>query len=227
MLKKPGQDFQDLIKDKIILSVFIFSSWLIPLSATLLLGMRNPLGIAQAVIVYNVLGIPVIVILSILRKCSFNQAEEVEIKREDDILLQATAFSQSALWIYLNIVPSNYFFSVMKWFVPSIAIMFYVMRAYGKLKNSNIWRFRSIFPLIVAFTSSVSVVIWALTWDNLWKYLFLIDGFDLRGLLFSYLIICPILAAYIIQTNLKQRYGLPVKAHSKQEANQFGLLGEQ
>lgn len=201
---------QDLMQDKLVFLVFLFGSWLIPLVAALLLGIRNPIGIAQAVVIYSILSLPLALLLVTFRKRSFKKAEESEIKLEDDILLQATAFSQSALWIYINIAPANDFFSAMKWIVPSVAITFYAMRAYGKMKNSNFWRYRSVFALIITITSSITILVWSLTWENLWKYLFIIDGYDLRGLLYIYFFIGPVLAIYVIQNNLKERYGLPL-----------------
>ncbi len=112
MLKELRQEFIKLTQDKIIFSVFIFGSWLVPLTTALLLGMRNPLGITQAVLIYNILAAPLAIVLGSLREHSFKKAEESELKLEDDILLQAIAFSQSALWIYLNVVPIPASFSI-------------------------------------------------------------------------------------------------------------------
>ena len=93
--------------------------------------------------------------LDLIEHRQATQAGEKELLREDDILLQATSFSQSALWIYLSLVPSSIFLDLMKWAVPSTAIAFYGVRAYAKLKESNVWRLRSVYLLTGIIINSI------------------------------------------------------------------------
>jgi hypothetical protein len=150
----------------------------------------------------------VAVIYFIANRISFKKASEKEIKAEDDILLQATAFSQAALWIYLNLIPENENIVFLKWFVPSVAILFYCLRAYGKLKDSNKHRIYSmaVFTLVVSFSiyTLVTVVL-----APYWKGLFVIDGVDLTFELFANNIAMATIALPILfYGRIRTRYGL-------------------
>jgi hypothetical protein len=136
------------------------------------------------------------------------EAEDRELEKEDDILLQATAFSQSALWIYLNILPPNTYIDIMKWVVPSTAIIFYAVRAYAKMKASKIWRYRSIFALTFVVSASLFSLFMTVVETN-FKNLIIIDG---KGVTTTLLI--PLFAlVYVVSTDVahsyfRKRYGL-------------------
>lgn len=79
------------------------------------------------------------------------QASSEELKREDDVLLQAVALSQSVFFIYLNLIEVTDIVITFKIVVPIFAVLFYVLRAWGKIKDNAKYRYHSIwvFYLIV------------------------------------------------------------------------------
>ena len=83
-------------------------------------------------------------------------AKRKELKREDDILLQAVGFSQSTLIILLNILVEA---SDVKTFVTITviicAVTFYAVRAWAKLKNNSKCRYYSM--IILAFLIGFSL----------------------------------------------------------------------
>jgi hypothetical protein len=160
-------------------------NYLLPISAvTILLG---------SVLGYNV-----------LERIETKKADERETKAEDDILLQATAFSQAALWIYLNLITSNWMVDIMKVLVPSLAILFYAFRGYAKLKDSNRWRYRSMFLLAAVVGISLNVVgislnIMAFSKTvNLWVLAF----FSVFAFVYPWFVVL------LARAKLKKRYGL-------------------
>jgi len=100
---------------------------------------------------------------------------------------------------------STLFFKVL---VPSAAILFYGIRAYGKLKDNNKYRHRSIF--ILSFVISCSVLVLMMTiLLPLWKDVLLIDGKDILLELVSIVLFTPIIVLlFIFQDQIKLRYGL-------------------
>jgi hypothetical protein len=87
------------------------------------------------------------------------RAESEELKKEDDVLLQAVALSQSTFFIYLSIIPSSDLVTVFKIIVPTFAVLFYTIRALGKITDNGKCRFWSIwlFFLIVLMAPSYVV----------------------------------------------------------------------
>ena len=136
------------------------------------------------------------------------KAREKEIKAEDEILLQATAFSQSALWIYLNIIPSAPPINFMKWIIPPVAILFYLsLRAYAKLKDNKYWRYFSVYILALVFAASLNISL-NLAGAQL-KGILVIDGVDEMNYLFSSAIaLFPIISAFMLRKQIKKRYGV-------------------
>ncbi len=92
------------------------------------------------------------------RRFATNKANTEELRREDDVLLQGTALSQSVFFIYLNLIPSSYIIEILKWTVPIVAISFYAMRAYAKIRDSAKYRYYSIFVLVVIMIEIVLYV---------------------------------------------------------------------
>ena len=77
------------------------------------------------------------------------KASTEELRREDDVLLQSTALSQSIFFIYLNLISSSRIIEILKWTVPIVTIFFYGMRAYSKVKDSAKYRYYSILVLVL------------------------------------------------------------------------------
>lgn len=96
------------------------------------------------------------------RRLDFGKADKYELKREDDFLLQAVGFSQSSLFIYLNLVQSDVFINILKWLVPSIASLFFFVRGYAKIKNSPQYRYYSIWILVFVLSLSLDSLLFLL-----------------------------------------------------------------
>ena len=172
-------------------------------------GMKTPTGILQFGIVYAVELIAVTFIPAIVaERFSFQKADERELRTEDDILLQATAFSQAALWIYLSLTPSEFDVNIMKWLIPSAAIPFYGIRAYAKLKDSNTWRYYSIYALSIVFGISIGIVL-RMTIGKPLENNWFIDDVQVGGYLISIpLSLVPLVLALFMKDRIRERYGL-------------------
>jgi cbb3-type cytochrome oxidase subunit 3 len=140
-------------------------------------------------------------------KTSFQRATETELREEDDIFLQAIAFSQAALWIVLNLTPSNETIYLFKWAVPVIAISSYSIRAYAKLKNRNEWRYYSILIVSLAIGTSLSATA-AILMGSTFRSLLVIDGKDItEALIFVPLGGVPTALFYALKNKIRIRYG--------------------
>lgn len=72
------------------------------------------------------------------------EADEEELQREDDIYIKAVTFSQSTLFIYLNLISMTSTLQFyLKWLIITTAVLFFVMRGYAKIKCSPKYRFWS------------------------------------------------------------------------------------
>lgn len=83
------------------------------------------------------------------RHFCFQKADGTELEREDDFLLQTVGFSQSVLFIYLNLVQSNEIVDGLKCLVPIVASVFFFLRGYAKIKDNSRFRYHSIWVLVV------------------------------------------------------------------------------
>lgn len=148
--------------------ISIFVCVIIIIIIGFLMGIKTILGIFQfCVLFFLILSISIIVIDCILKWCerhiSIKKADEDELEREDDILLQATGFSQSILFIYLTLLPRNEIIEFLKVLVASTAFVFYIIRASAKLKKNNTLRYYSLYSLVliisISFTSLIMTII--------------------------------------------------------------------
>jgi len=82
------------------------------------------------------------------------KADDAEIKREDDVLLQAVGFSQSVLLIMVNffLVEQSVLFSIL---IITSSVGFYSLRAWAKIKNSQVFRYFSMFFLAMATSNTL------------------------------------------------------------------------
>jgi hypothetical protein len=87
------------------------------------------------------------------------QASSEELKREDDVLLQAVALSQSVFFIYLNQIESSIFVIAFKITVPIFAVSFYILRGWAKIRNSPRHRYWSIWVLIFI---ALNTILWSI-----------------------------------------------------------------
>jgi MFS family permease len=149
----------------------------------------------------------ILLLRKFLRKPLFGQANEDELKREDDILLQATAFSQAALFIYLNLLPSGDFVNILKLTVPIVAVSFYLVRAYAKLKNDNLWRYRSDFVLVaVVDVTLYSFVMTGIQMEHWINNILIVDGADLTAPFFGSFWVSVTVSVLFLIPVLKVRY---------------------
>lgn len=96
----------------------------------------------------------------IVSKLKLTPPEEEELKREDDILLQATGFLQSGLFIYTIFFETTIDIDFVKALVVINGVAFYFVRALAKLKNSNKLRYISIFVFIFLLLIDTVIIIW-------------------------------------------------------------------
>jgi hypothetical protein len=172
-------------------------------------GITTLNGLLQnLLILFAAVGISIFVTLMVFKRFSFKKASERELKAEDDILLQATAFSQATILIILNLIPSNDNTNLFKWLVPVAAITFYGLRAWAKLKNSNKYRYRSmlVFAVVVSFSISVIFLVFLAPF---WSGLLVIDGVDNSLELVRILVLPPYILPILFVGRLRTRYGLP------------------
>jgi hypothetical protein len=183
------------------IAVVLFVSIAISNGVTTFIGVLQVVGLMILILVAAAL-----LIYLFLTKISFKKASEKEMKAEDDILLQATAFSQAALWIYLSLIPSDDNIVALKWLVPSAAILFYCLRAIGKLKDNGKYRFYSIIVLFFVISLSVQVLILTVQ-SPFWEGLIVIDGVDLTYVILARgITIAPAVAAIFFSAKIKTRY---------------------
>ena len=83
------------------------------------------------------------------------KASAEELEKEDDVLLQAVAFSQSVLFIYLNLIEGSDVVTAFKIIVPIFAVLFYVLRAWGKITHNAKYRYWSIWLLFFVFMNTI------------------------------------------------------------------------
>jgi hypothetical protein len=99
------------------------------------------------------------------------QALSDELNKEDDVLLQATAFSQSLLLFLVNLTLTNVneklFLSV--WIGLSLA-SFYITRAYAKIKGSPKYRYYSAYLLGLIMTNTVGVALFISTDQTIYQF---------------------------------------------------------
>jgi len=171
-------------------------------------GITTFSGLLQNVLIlFAAVAIAIFITLAIFKRFSFKKASERELKAEDDILLQATAFSQATIWIILNLIPADENTNLFKWLIPVAAISFYCLRAWAKLKDSNKYRYRSmlVFAVVVSFSVSVIALVFLVP---LWRGL-LIEGVDVTFDLVRILVLPPYILPILFVGRLRTRYGLP------------------
>lgn len=86
----------------------------------------------------------------------FAEADEEEIRREDDVLLQAVTFSSAILFFFVNMVLQEVSVKIVfSTLIVMFALPFYVVRALAKIKDNSKYRYYSM--NILAFLLCVMV----------------------------------------------------------------------
>jgi hypothetical protein len=106
--------------------------------------------------------LPIVLRLSTIEKVGkrigtkFAEADEKEIWREDDVLLQAIPFSSAILFFFVNMALQDESAKVVfSFFIVIFTIPFYIVRAWAKIKDSPKYRYHSM--NILAFLISIMV----------------------------------------------------------------------
>lgn len=85
------------------------------------------------------------------KKASIN-----ELRVEDSVLLEGIGVLQGTLFIYLSLseelILSSIHLNLLRWSIPFVTILFFVLRGYGAIKNSPKYRLYSSLILIYYLT---------------------------------------------------------------------------
>jgi hypothetical protein len=86
-------------------------------------------------------------------------AENEELKREDTICLQATAFFQTGLFVYLSLMPDLPDQNQLKVIILLSSIVFYISRAFAYIRDDRRLRFWSLVLLDVLVSIDTLVIL--------------------------------------------------------------------
>jgi len=88
-------------------------------------------------------------------------ANDDELLREDEVLMEATAFLQGIIFLYLSLIPgvTDSFATLLKWSVPIFGVLFYMFRAYARIKRSGKFRYYSIYVFLFMVYFDISAFI--------------------------------------------------------------------
>jgi len=189
-------------------AIVIFLMFLVFFMYAIYLGLRSPQGISLFIFLQVSLIIVNLFILRYIRRISIKEAREKEIEAEDSIFLQGVAFSQSTLWIVLNLITPDSSTIILKWFIPTVAILCYGLRACAKLKDNNKLRYYSTITLFLIIAGSLYAMI-RIFFFPMWENLMLIEKIDVTEILVIMpLAQIPVLFFLQFGDKIKIRYGL-------------------
>ena len=176
----------------IFLITFYFYLFLIGLGYQIVQGLAKSgiqLGIALS------LGLVGVVIGKKLNS-RITKADEEEVKREDDVLLEAVGFSHSVLLLIVNLflIEQSAIFSIL---IITSSVGFYSLRGWAKIKNSQKLRYLSMYFLSVAISNVLTIPFFFSFMSS-----YITDYF-----IFVYVGIFSALS-FIIECVFKRRYGL-------------------
>jgi len=107
------------------------------------------------------IGIPIAFVcfpIAMKAKARVKKAKKEELRREDDVLLQAVAFSQSIIFILLNLTENTRKLTLI-YLVAVVTVIFYALRAWAKIKDSSKYRYRSMVVFSFVCSNSVTSII--------------------------------------------------------------------
>jgi len=129
------------------------------------------------------------------------KADEEEVKREDDVLLEAVGFSHSVSLLIVNLflIEQSAILSIL---IITSGVGFYSLRGWAKIKNSQIFRYFSMFFLSIAISNILTIpFIFSFLSFNIMDYFF----FIYLGIFFAF--------SGIIGFVFRKRYGLNARTH--------------
>jgi len=98
------------------------------------------------------------------KKVGTPKASKKELQMEDDVLLQAVAFSQSILFLIVSLTMKEEILRlVLSVLIAASAVIFYSLRAWAKIKNSVKYRYYSMVVLALIIANNVLGLLGAIT----------------------------------------------------------------
>jgi hypothetical protein len=138
-------------------------------------------------------------------------ASAEEIRREDEVLLQAVAFSQSILFLVVTLTmkeeASRLVLSVL---IAASAVAFYSLRAWAKIKDSARYRYYSMVVLAIVIANNIFGLLGAVTSHYMRESSFVFPSLNPLGsfmvMLMIYVSTIELFVTYV-RTVFKKRYG--------------------
>lgn len=144
--------FTLLFLGMILLIVLYFYLFSIGLGHQVLQGFAK-LGV-QAGILFSLIFVGFVICIKLNPRVT--RADEEEVKREDDVLLEAVGFSQSVLLVLVNLffTEQSAIFNIL---IITSGVGFYSLRGWAKIRNSQKFRYLSMFFLAIAITNILTI----------------------------------------------------------------------
>jgi hypothetical protein len=121
-----------------------------------------PILIALPVSAAIRIGLDVVVTEPLSKKAG--EAPQGELQREDDVLLQAVAFSQTVLFFFVNIISVEVEIRmILGGMIAVFTIIFYILRAVAKIKNNSKYRYYSMFVLSFVISNTITTILTLIT----------------------------------------------------------------
>lgn len=115
----------------------------------------------------------ILIYINVRRRFSlkWKKAKQTELRVEDSVLLEGIGVLQGTLFIYLSLseefmLPSIHL-NIVRWSIPLITILFYLLRGYGAIKDSSKHRRYSSLLLIYYLFFQTSLLFGAFISTNL------------------------------------------------------------
>ena len=130
-------------------------------------------------------------------------------QREDDVLLQAVAISQSILFFAVNLAEENGSKLIISALIVIFAGSFYILRAYAKIKDSAKYRYYSMLALALVIGDTVYGGLALVTFQStlLSSPLFPLSSATIRIYLDYIFLAIPIFLFDFFGRIFKKRYG--------------------
>ena len=129
-----------------------------------------------------------------------------ELKIEDSVLLEGIGIFQAILFVYLELAKSDAFITnILKWSIPFIMILFFVLIGYGSIKNTSRHRFWSSIILFYYLLFQLLLILTNLFSENL---SLVVGSNNIVALYFSYSYMFLLASISTkIWDGMKRRYG--------------------
>lgn len=132
------------------------------------------------------------------------KAPDDELRREDDILLQSVTFSAAIVFFYANFLVENQASRIsLSIAIIILAIAFYLVRAWAKLKESPTYRFWSMMLLAVLLGSYIATF-----FSNFVQHSFGLGGTDpIYAIISTMVLAIPLYLITLFRSVFSKRYG--------------------